>query len=592
LQTFSDLSFKLEQQGKSKNLDESVEIFGLLKNAYISSVQILKALLIEIGGTMPTVHLAAESIEKNKDASIVSDSSIINDEMLARLQTEFKNMLIQVIGEEDQELIDELVISFYETGNVLLQDILQAYEKQDSVALHQAAHTLKSSSANLGAVQVSDLCKKIEKIAKSGEIEKISALLPILEKEYKQATYVLSSLVQKQPATIEQETIIETPATTQNSEATRATNTIDYLPIADQVRILVIDDQPYETLLTSNYLKEEGYHVLIANDGETALQLLEEESPDIVLSDVLMPGMDGFEVCREIKQRPNSILTPVILITALESREDRIQGIRAGADEFLSKPINREELVARVHSLLRFQNARKSLEHQQNEQLKNLFKRYMSPALVEEVLTHPEKAEFALQDRKTRQDAVVLFADLRGFTAMSESLEPMQVVSLLNEFFSMLTDMAYKHEGTIFNMAGDCLLIGFGVPFSQENAVPSAIQASLDMQKAFCKVQQAWKGIYQGPVGLGIGLNKGEMIVGNVGSADYMNYTVIGDTVNVASRLTGLADAGEIILSHNLFSSMKQALVERLNIQEIEPVMLKGKSQPQQVYRISPPQQH
>ncbi len=327
----------------------------------------------------------------------------------------------------------------------------------------------------------------------------------------------------------------------------------------------------------------------IANDGGQALQILHTWQPDIVLSDVMMPHVDGFELCRRVKSNAKTVLTPVVLITALEDRNDRISGIHAGADEFLSKPINREELSARVKSLLLYQQARKQLEEAQHELLQSTFKRYIAPSVVDEILRHPEKAEQALTDRQTRQNGVVLFADLRGFTAMSEALQPPQVVALLNEFFNVLTEVAYHYEGTIFNMAGDCLLIGFGVPFQQTDAAQRAVRAALDMQEKFLVVSDSWKkrSIYHGDIGLGIGINKGDMIVGNVGSANYMNYTVIGDTVNVAARLTGVAAKNEIILSDSVYQALGDYRPSSSSMSTEPPVALKGKTKPAQIYKLT-----
>jgi len=335
-------------------------------------------------------------------------------------------------------------------------------------------------------------------------------------------------------------------------------------------------------------LREQNYQVKTANDGAQALQIIHTWHPDIVLSDVMMPNIDGFELCCRIKSNAETVLIPVVLITALEDRNDRINGIQAGADEFLSKPIHREELSARVKSLLRYQKARKQLEQARREQLQGTFKRYIAPTVVDEILSHPEKAEQALIDRQTRQNGVVLFADLRSFTAMSEALQPPQVVALLNEFFTVLTNVAYQYEGTIFNMAGDCLLIGFGVPFAQADAAQRAVKASIDMQKKFCSVSKSWqeRDIYQGDIGLGIGINKGDMIVGNVGSAHYMNYTVIGDTVNVAARLTGVAAKNEIVLSESVYQAMEDYDPACPPITIEKPVSLKGKTKPAQIYKI------
>jgi class 3 adenylate cyclase len=242
--------------------------------------------------------------------------------------------------------------------------------------------------------------------------------------------------------------------------------------------------------------------------------------------------------------------------------------------------------MARVRALVRYQQTRLRLEEERQTYLKNLFKRYVSPALVDEILLYPEQAaETFLVDLQTRQEAAVMFADLRGFTAMSEQLKPREVVALLNAFFTMLTEVAYQYGGTVFNMAGDCLLIGFGVPFAQEDDAQRAFAAAIDMQQAFIELEQQWWQQYQVKVGLGIGINKGDMIVGNVGSPTYMNYTVIGDSVNVASRLVSLAAAGEIIVSDNLYQAVAR-LPQAQAAEAMPATNLKGKSLPQQIYRI------
>jgi class 3 adenylate cyclase len=178
-----------------------------------------------------------------------------------------------------------------------------------------------------------------------------------------------------------------------------------------------------------------------------------------------------------------------------------------------------------------------------------------------------------------------MFADLRGFTAMSEMLKPKEVVALLNAFFTMLTEVAYRYDGTVFNMAGDCLLIGFGVPFAQDDDACRALAAAKEMQQEFIALEQEWLNTYQVKVGLGIGINKGDMIVGNVGSPSYMNYTIIGDSVNVASRLVNLAGSGEVIISDSVYQ-MVQHLPTAHHAEAMPPTNLKGKSLPQKIYRV------
>jgi CheY-like chemotaxis protein/signal transduction histidine kinase/class 3 adenylate cyclase len=568
LSELANLCQELESEGKTADLFACKQLFHQL---------------------LPHYQLASHAIEYILAPETPAQ---IND-----LTQDVKDVLTALVGEDEPELIAELVQTYIDDAELLMQNIKQAVAEQNHDLLISSAHTLKSSSGNLGAGLVAELCAKLEQASKNNDITAINNLSVELQQEYQILQQALNTILHP-----------EQPSETE-AIATMLVNIVDdtlasslrqpilvgdsHFDIGDpnDITLLVVDDQPYDSLLLSNYLREEGYQVLTANSGVEALELLISRDPDIVLSDVMMPGMDGFEVCRRIKDRPESVLTPVVLITALDGQEDRIKGIQAGADEFLSKPINREELMARVRSLLRYQQARSELEEAQKEHLKGMFKRYVSPKLVDEILIHPDKAEITLADQKNRQDAVILFADLRGFTAMSEMLEPTSVVALLNEFFTMLTEVGYRYDGTIFNMAGDCLLIGFGVPFHQQDSPRRALDAAVTMQREFVALDDSWRKTYNVNVGLGIGINKGELIVGNVGSPNYMNYTVIGDTVNVASRLVSMAQRGEIIISASMLLAVQQIDAQNpdnqvYTVETLPPVSLKGKSQAQQVYRV------
>ncbi|SEH08402.1 response regulator [Candidatus Venteria ishoeyi] len=585
----SALCLYLEKQGKAGNVQGNHQQIKQLQQEYAVLEQVLNSLSQQNSPQSPqsTAPEVQAKPEKAQDESVI-----------IQLEQTIQDNIRMQLGVDEADIIQDLIKTYLETGTQLLQEIRLGVETKQSESLRRAAHTLKSSSANLGAENLAVYCQQMEKAGQQAELETMQQLLPVLEKHYQQTAQALLNIQKKISAessahgandiAVPVETpleTLETPSVTKIDIPAIGAPAIGTMAEQHESRILIVDDQAYDAMLVKNYLDEAGFASIVATNGKEALQCLEDYKPQIVLSDVLMPEMDGFELCRQIKALPDYQLMPVVLVTSLEGRDDRINGIDAGADEFLSKPINREELLARVRSLLRYQQVRKILHQNQQERFKLMFKRYMSPAVVDEVMNHPEKAEHALNDRQNRQNAVVLFADLRSFTAMSESLKPNQVVQLLNEFFSILTEVAYHYDGTIFNMAGDCLLIGFGVPFPMTDATDRALQAALDMQQAFYKASEGWKAIYSGDIGLGIGINKGEMIVGNVGSPNYMNYTVIGDTVNVAARLTGLAGKGEIILSKAVHESMR-SLSEALPIDIMEPVALKGKTNPQQLYKV------
>jgi adenylate cyclase len=354
-------------------------------------------------------------------------------------------------------------------------------------------------------------------------------------------------------------------------------------------RVLLVDDAPDNRLLMSLYLRHSGVEILTARNGEEALQVTATMAPDLVVLDVSMPGMSGFEVCRRIKSNHESSLIPVVFLTSTDDREERIRGLQAGADDFFAKPVQRDEFMVRVKSLVAAHQARRSLAGAHAETPPNTagqdaagYEHLMSRKLVDRILNVPGNLTAGYQ---TRFDAVILFADLRGFTRMAEKLPPSEVVQILNQYFSLLTDVAYRHKGVIFNMAGDSLLVGFGVPFRNDDAVEQAVGCGREMLAAFEELSLEWKQKHGLETGLGIGINKGEVVAGNVGSPAYSNFTIIGDAVNIASRLMQRARAGEILLSERVMEALRQAN-SNIDAIPLPPLTLRGRTEPIGLYCV------
>jgi class 3 adenylate cyclase len=306
---------------------------------------------------------------------------------------------------------------------------------------------------------------------------------------------------------------------------------------------------------------------------------------------VVLPGACGFEICRRLKTDPLTALIPVVLVTALEDRESRLQGIEAGADDFLSKPVRPEELVARMKTLRRLHETRRELEArrldaevERKDALHTALWRYVAPRLTERIIGAAGRGAPFRTDAE-RADVVVLFADLRGFTRITETIGVHNVVDMLNEYFSVLTEAAYQHEGTIFNMAGDSLLVGFNVPFAQTDAAARAWRTATDMVSRFAPVSAEWHARFGVATGVGIGLCRGEAIIGNIGSPHFMSYTIIGDTVNTAARLMQMAQADEVLVAATLYESIR-ALVPPGRAQARGEVALRGKSEAVGVYSV------
>ncbi len=250
-------------------------------------------------------------------------------------------------------------------------------------------------------------------------------------------------------------------------------------------------------------------------------------------------------------------------------------------------------LKTRIEALLRAGAVRRKIGAEQleaeikrrEEVLRRTFRRYVSPRLADKILEDEQLRESLLSPTEIRTHAVVLFADLRGFTRMSERLTPQEVVPLLNEYFSLLTEITFRYEGTVFNMAGDCLMLAFGVPFEQSDSSTRAVHAAQEMLDGFAELAEKWKTRFQIEAGLGIGINEGDVVAGNVGSPSYMSYTIIGDAVNVASRLCQRARSGEILFSRSFKQSLDaQGLT--IGATALPPMQLRGRSSPIDIFCI------
>ncbi len=356
--------------------------------------------------------------------------------------------------------------------------------------------------------------------------------------------------------------------------------------VQDPFRVLVVDDDPYMAAFLVRLLVQQGLQADVAADGHTALAQIAAAPPDLVLLDVQMPGPNGFEICRRLKASEATALLPVVLVTALEDHDSRVRGIEAGADDFLSKPVRREELVARVNTLRRLHETRKELEGrrlaaevQEKESIRKAFSRYLSPRLAERVLRDSPRGGDLFRNLSDRAAVVALFADLRGFTRLSESVPASNIVPMLNEFFTVLTAAAHKFEGTVFSMAGDSLLVGFNVPVAQPDAAERALATARAMVERFGPVAAGWQSRFGVTTGIGIGIEAGDVVAGNVGAPSFVSYTIIGDAVNVAARLMQNAQSNEILIGPVAASSLDKLFGRNSPVNRRE-LALKGKAEP------------
>jgi class 3 adenylate cyclase len=336
--------------------------------------------------------------------------------------------------------------------------------------------------------------------------------------------------------------------------------------------ILVVEDTPQIQILLYKQLNAKGYTVVSKDDGMAALKWLEENQPDLVLLDMMLPEMDGIEVCKNIRKRFKPTELPIIMLSALGMNSDvRVQGLRAGANDFMAKPWHKEELYARVASMI---SQRRSVA-----QTESMVSRYVSRALRKQAEIDPEKIQ-----RREERHAVILFADLRGFTQMSSQAQTWDVLALLDDFFEAMMAVVEDHGGVVFDISGDQLMAIFNMPYELPVPTHLAVSTALEMQSLFRFLKRRWAQSGM-DVGLGIGIHQGNVVAGNVGGEKLMRYTVIGAPVNMAHRLLGLASDGEIIVSTEVFRDAM--LPPNVQVETLADVAIKGIDTPQMVYKLS-----
>lgn len=322
-------------------------------------------------------------------------------------------------------------------------------------------------------------------------------------------------------------------------------------------RILAVDDNKQNLTLLQTALSAAAYKVITAADGLTALKLIDSAAPDLVLLDVMMPGMSGYDVCRNIRVNEATRLLPVVMLTALSDVADRIRGIEAGADDFLSKPFNREELLTRVKSLLRIKTLYDDIETK-NHLLRTLFGRYVSAELAAEIVANPGRH---LKLGGEKREVTVLFGDLRGFTPLAEGLDPQDVVDILNVYLNHVINAVFELGGTLDKFRGDGFMVFFGAPIPREDDPLNAVRCALTIQEKLQRVTFAKFPDLR--LHMGVGINTGIVVAGNIGSERRTDYTVIGNEVNVAQRFEANAGPGQILITGNTYDRVKNAVQVR-----------------------------
>jgi adenylate cyclase len=360
-------------------------------------------------------------------------------------------------------------------------------------------------------------------------------------------------------------------------------------------RVLIADDNETNRDILVTRLATQGYELTQAADGEEALAAAREQLPDLILLDVMMPKLDGVQVCRRLKSDGSLPFMPIILVTAKSDSKDIVAGLDAGADEYLTKPVDQAALMARVRSVLRIkalhdqvqaqaadlENWNATLQQRVAAQVAELervgrLKRFLAPQVADMILT---AGEDMLASR--RREVAVVFGDLRGFTAFSETAEPEDVMRVLSEYHGCLGALIHKYEGTVERFMGDGFLVLFNDPLPCPDPAVRAVRMAVEMRDGVARLAEKWKKTGH-HLGFSVGIAQGYATIGPIGFQGRLDYSAIGSVVNLASRLCAEAGGGQILIDGTV-----QLAVEGLATTEpVGELTLKGRALPTAAYEV------
>ncbi len=367
--------------------------------------------------------------------------------------------------------------------------------------------------------------------------------------------------------------------------------------------ILIVDDNPANLDILQARLAVHNYQILTAADGEAGLAMAREKHPDLILLDIMMPKMDGIEVCRHLRADASLPFMPIIMVTAKADSKDVVAGLEAGGDEYLTKPVDHAALVARVKSMLRIkdlhdtvcdQAARleeqsvqlsewnRTLKDKIAEQLAELervgrLKRFLSPQLAEIIVSSGD--ERVLESH--RREVTVVFIDLRGFTSFSDAAEPEEVLGFLQDYHAEMGRLVFHFKGTLEHFAGDGIMVFFNDPFPTEDHAQKALYMAIEMQARVRELRPGWlkKGY---DLHLGVGMAAGYATIGTIGFEGRKDYAAVGKVTILASRLSSEANGGQILTDQKTLAKVEH-LVEAEPLGELQ---LKGFGRPTTVFNI------
>jgi class 3 adenylate cyclase len=315
--------------------------------------------------------------------------------------------------------------------------------------------------------------------------------------------------------------------------------------------LLVVDDNDMNCDMLSRRLTRRGYMVAVATDGQQALQMIDEHPFDLILLDIMMPGMSGLDVLKILRERYSVADLPIIMVTAKDQSEDIVEALKLGANDYVTKPLDFPVVLARTQTQLSLKQAMQQIQHLaeqlelRNRFIRKTFGRYLTDEVVTSLLDSPE----GLQLGGERRCITMLMSDLRGFTSLAERLSPEQVMTIVNRHLGTMVEVISQYQGTIDEFIGDSIFVIFGAPMQRQDDPQRAVACALAMQLAMASVNAQLRADGLPEVHMGVGVHTGEVVVGNIGSDKRTKYGVVGSHVNLTARVESYTVGGQILIS-------------------------------------------
>lgn len=351
-----------------------------------------------------------------------------------------------------------------------------------------------------------------------------------------------------------------------------------------QGSILVVDDNEMNRDMLARRLQRRGYRVAVAEDGQRALQMIAAQPFDLVLLDIMMPGISGLDVLKSLRERFSVADLPVIMATAKNQSADIVTALKLGANDYVTKPLDFPVVLARLHTQLSLKRAMQEIQRlaeqleRHNRFIRKTFGRYLTDDVVAGLLDSPAGLQLGGEKRKV----TMLMTDLRGFTALAERLAPDQVVTILNRYLGAMVEVITQYQGTIDEFIGDAIFVVFGAPIQRQDDAQRAVACAVAMQLAMTSVNDQLRREGLPEVEMGIGVHTGVVVVGNIGSDRRAKYGVVGSHVNLTSRIESYTVGGQILIS----AVTQQELAALLKLGKQMQIEAKGIDYPHTIHEV------